>query len=170
MIHSSRLRPSRTRFLFPLMFCWINSGGSKRLSVSPAGRSQRSVGAQGSTAWVRRERRPRPQRHEPHQGRLGDLHRQLAPVESRAGQEDRRVSIGGSADVAVALQHAVGSVWTDRRSSSWFYLLCRRWKCWLNFSCWCETRRESRKWLDVSHLCVSAVLLTRTLTLQPTKI
>lgn len=58
---------------------------------SPAGRPQRSVGTQGSTAWVWGQQRPDPRRHEPHQGWPGHLHRQLAPLQPRAGQADRRV-------------------------------------------------------------------------------
>lgn len=73
--------------------------GSNHSSLSTAGRSQCSVGAQGSTAWVWGEQRPSPQRHEPHQGRPGHLHRQLTPLRPRAQQEDCRVSTEGIAQI-----------------------------------------------------------------------
>lgn len=57
-----------------------------------AGRAQCSVGTQGSTAWVWGEQRPTIQRHEPHQGRPGPFHRQLAPPQPWAGEKDCRVS------------------------------------------------------------------------------
>lgn len=66
--------------------------GLVSLSRFTAGRSQPSVGAQGSTARVWGEQRQRPHRHEPHKGWPGHFHRQLAPLQPRAGEEDRRVS------------------------------------------------------------------------------
>lgn len=78
-------QPTKMYFLFLLNLTfesWLIDffKGSKRSSLSTAGRSQRSVGAQGSTAWVWGEQRSRPQRHEPHQGWPGYLHRQLTPL------------------------------------------------------------------------------------------